>query len=197
MPQVKEIDDFYQPVNRIGFCPMAVRSGEVQVVNETLIDPDFIMVDEDVYAPRSELVVPILVEGKVGAVLNLASLAPSAFSGDDVRLVELLANHVGSAMSRLSYFDQLLVTVSDLEASKESWEELIASIPDPVLINDGLHWVYANQQAVDLWGYGSPGDIVGQSVASFYSEEEGSRLLQRAKDRLKGGDVLSRYEQLI
>jgi len=197
VPQVEAIDDFYQLINGVGVCPRAVRSGVTQVLNETRTDPDFsIAVAEGVYEPRSELVVPILVDGVVGAVLNVESLVPDAFGVDDVRLVELLANHVGSAINRLSIFDQLTASVSELEASKEGWEELIASIPDPVLINDGSHWVYANQQAADQWGYESPSDIVGLSVASFYSEEEGARLLQRAKDRLEGADVPSRYEQL-
>jgi len=100
--KVEEIDDFYQSLDEAGVCSRAVRTGATQVVNETRNDPDFIIaVAEGIYEPRSELVVPILMEGVVGAVLNVESLVPGAFSVDDVRLVELLANHVGSAMNRI------------------------------------------------------------------------------------------------
>jgi len=198
VPQVSEIDDFYQPISGSGVCPRAVRTGVTQVVNETRDDPDFsIAVAEGVYEPRSELVVPIQFDGKVGAVLNVESLSPGAFSDSDVRLVELLANHVRSNITRLHYFEQLSLQVVELEASKERWEELIASIPDPVLINNSMHYLYANQQAADLWEYDSPSDIIGQKVSLFFSEEDGEMLQQRARDRLSGADVPNRYEQAI
>lgn len=127
LPQIEAVDDFYQPINGIGVCPRAVRTGGTQFVNETRGDPDFIMVDEDVYAPRSELVVPIRVEGEVGAVLNIVSLAPDAFSIDDVKLVELLANHVGSAMNRIIETEKRLNSEQELmheRVQRESEQEL-------------------------------------------------------------------------
>ena len=127
LPQIEAVDDFYQPINGIGVCPRAVRTGFTQVVNETRDDPDFIMVDEDVYAPRSELVVPIRVEGEVGAVLNIVSLAPDAFSVDGVKLVELLANHVGSTMNRIIETEKRLNSEQELvheRVQRESEQEL-------------------------------------------------------------------------
>ncbi len=124
VPQVEKIDDFYQPLNGAGVCPRAVRTGVTQVVNETRDDSDFsIEVAEGVYEPRSELVVPILVEGEVGAVLNVESLVPGAFSVDDVRLVELLANHVGSAMNRIIETEKRLNSEQELMRERVQREQ--------------------------------------------------------------------------
>ena len=119
IPKVETVNDFYQPINGVGVCPRAVRSGVTQVVNETRDDPDFsIAVAEGIYEPRSELVAPILVEGKVGAILNVESLSPNAFSVDEVRLVELLANHVSSALNRIIETEKRLESEKELMAER-------------------------------------------------------------------------------
>jgi len=102
VPGFDHSTEFTQPINGPGICARAVRTGVNQVVNETRDDPDFIIATvEGIYEPRSELVVPIRIEGKIVAVLNVESILPGAFSSNDVRLVELLANHAGSALYRL------------------------------------------------------------------------------------------------
>lgn len=100
--QVENVDEFNQPLNGMGVCPRAVRSGVTQVVNDTREDPDFsIAVAQDIYEPRSEVVVPISIEGKIGAVLNVESLYTASFSDNDVKLIELLGNHIGSSLTRI------------------------------------------------------------------------------------------------
>ena len=49
---------------------------------------------------RSELAVPVLLEGYAAAVLNVESLEPDDFTEDDRRLLETLSYHVAYAMSR-------------------------------------------------------------------------------------------------
>ena len=55
----------------------------------------------------SELVVPVIVEGKTVAILNVESSQLNAFNDEDQRLLETLAVHVGSALERLRHEEEL------------------------------------------------------------------------------------------
>src|SRR6185503_12579884 len=49
-------------------------------------------------AVRSELVVPLIVDGDVWGVINCEELRPGAFDADDVRLLETVAAQTGAAL---------------------------------------------------------------------------------------------------
>ena len=71
-----------------GVCGAAAQSGETQCVDDVHAFPGHIACDGD---SRSELVVPILKDGKVVAVLDLDSPLPSRFDADDVMGGEAIA----------------------------------------------------------------------------------------------------------
>jgi putative nucleotidyltransferase with HDIG domain len=83
------------------------RSGTSALVADTRQDPDYIVRDPHT-DPRSELSVPIVVDGSVWGVLNLEAPEPEAFSEADAVLVETIAATLGSSLHRA-------VLVSDLE----------------------------------------------------------------------------------
>ena len=64
----------------------------------------------------SELAVPVIVSGKTVGVINIESRIEDAFSEDDQRLVETLAQHIASAFSRLEYLDKLRASELRLSA---------------------------------------------------------------------------------
>jgi GAF domain-containing protein len=66
-------------------------------VNDVRDDPDY-QVTPDTVDVRSELVVPLTVEGALWGALNLEELAEDAFDDDDAQLVSILANQVGAAI---------------------------------------------------------------------------------------------------
>ncbi|NRD91108.1 hypothetical protein C8024_19115 [Sphingopyxis sp. BSNA05] len=79
-----------------GVCGTAVATGEVQRVADVHAFPGHIACDAD---SRSELVVPVLKDGKVIAVLDLDSPRPDRFGVEDeagmVRLIGAIANALG------------------------------------------------------------------------------------------------------
>jgi len=87
-----------------GITVRAVNTGETQRVPDTRLDSGYISgrtgVDEETL---SELDVPILGRDGVMALINLESNYVGAFSDDDQRLVETFAQHVASALIRISY----------------------------------------------------------------------------------------------
>jgi HD-GYP domain-containing protein (c-di-GMP phosphodiesterase class II) len=82
------------------------RTGAAAVVSDTRADPDYVVRDAGT-DPRSELAVPVLVDGKVWGVLNIESAEPEAFGEADVVLVETIAASFGSALHRAALLDDL------------------------------------------------------------------------------------------
>ena len=71
-----------------GVCGAAAASRETQLVLDVFAFPGHIACDA---ASRSELVVPVICEGRVIAVIDLDSPLPARFDADDAAGVEALA----------------------------------------------------------------------------------------------------------
>ena len=82
----------------------------------------------------SELAVPIIVEHEVVAVLNIESARPDDITEDDETLLETLAAHVASTITRLRHEDKLRRYTEDLEelVKKRSAELVGSSLPLPL-----------------------------------------------------------------
>lgn len=79
-----------------GVCGTAAASGETQLVPDVHAFPGHIACDAD---SRSELVVPVMSQGKVIAVIDLDSPLPARFDEADAKGIEALAATVSSAIS--------------------------------------------------------------------------------------------------
>jgi HD-GYP domain-containing protein (c-di-GMP phosphodiesterase class II) len=90
-----------------GINGRVARSGVSALVADTREDPDYIVRDRQT-DPRSELSVPIMVDGAVWGVLNIEAPEPQAFGEADAVLVEAIAGSLGSSLHRA-------VLVADLE----------------------------------------------------------------------------------
>ncbi len=87
-----------QPVSE-GVNGKAARSRQAVLVNDTREDRDYIVRDPKT-DPRSELAVPVLVDGSVWGVLNIEATEPGALAESDAVLVEAIATSVGAAVHR-------------------------------------------------------------------------------------------------
>lgn len=97
-----------QPIST-GVNGRVARDGCASLVNDTRLDPDYVGRDDHV-DPRSELSVPILIDGRVWGVLNLEQLAPHAFGDNDLLLAEAVVAQCGVALHRC-------MLIEDLESS--------------------------------------------------------------------------------
>ena len=75
------------PLNK-GVCGAAASTGEVQCVDDVHAFPGHIACDAD---SRSELVAPVLRDGKVVAVIDLDSPSPARFDAEDIAGMKALA----------------------------------------------------------------------------------------------------------
>jgi len=100
------------PLDGLGVTVRAVKTGETQLVPYTERDKDYIW-PLDSQPCKSEIAVPVKIDEKVVAVINLESREPNAFSEEDKRVLELLALHVSSAISRIRQVEILKSIVSE------------------------------------------------------------------------------------
>jgi GAF domain-containing protein len=84
------------PLNQ-GICGAAASSGETVIVDDVNSDPRYLACSIET---KSEIVVPVYVDGKVAGELDIDSHQPAAFRGDDQKLVEACAALVGKYMER-------------------------------------------------------------------------------------------------
>jgi HD-GYP domain-containing protein (c-di-GMP phosphodiesterase class II) len=133
---------------RHGINGRVARTGETSLVSDTRADADYIVRDAHT-DPRSELSVPIVVDGSVWGVLNIEAAEPDAFGEADAVLVETIAASLGSAIHRAGLVADLERTftttmsalMSTVEAKDDytaSHEEDVAGLSERVALRMGL-----------------------------------------------------------
>lgn len=81
-----------------GIVGRAVRTGETQLVDDVLHDPDYYAASA---LTRSELVAPVLRNGRPALMLNLESNTVAAFTREDAQVLEAVAQWLAARLDRL------------------------------------------------------------------------------------------------
>jgi signal transduction histidine kinase len=116
-----------------GIAGRVIESGQVVIVPDVKKDLDYITAID---STRSALGTPIKINGETQAALILESNDLSAFSADDKRLVEMLADHVAIAVQSIQQFQlarerQLRERIATLATGLiHDINSAVASIPD-------------------------------------------------------------------
>jgi HD-GYP domain-containing protein (c-di-GMP phosphodiesterase class II) len=132
----------------VGVNGRVARTRTTALVPDTDADPDYLARDPDT-DPRSELAVPILVDGDIWGVLNLEAIEREAFDEDDVALVEAVAAGLGVAIHRAAlatnlehaFMDVLSALTSTVEAkdcSTADHGDEVARLAEQVALRIGL-----------------------------------------------------------
>ncbi|MGA8364743.1 MAG: HD domain-containing phosphohydrolase [Solirubrobacteraceae bacterium] len=133
---------------RHGINGRVARTGTSALVHDTRADVDYVVRDPHT-DPRSELSVPIFVDGSVWGVLNIEAAEPAAFGEADAVLVETIAASLGLAVHRAGLVADLERTftttmsalMSTVEAKDDytaSHEEDVAEMSERVALRMGL-----------------------------------------------------------
>ncbi|OGD53329.1 hypothetical protein A3K81_02575 [Candidatus Bathyarchaeota archaeon RBG_13_60_20] len=107
------------PLNTKSVIARALRTLSSQVVPDVRLDPDYVIMPVTGYEPPlnlSELAVPIILDGESVGAINIESTQLNAFSEDDVKLLEILAQHVASAVRRIGELEDKKRQLEKLEA---------------------------------------------------------------------------------
>lgn len=85
------------PLNQ-GICGAAASSGKTIVVDDVSKDPRYLACSLET---KSEIVVPIFVNGRIAGELDIDSHFPAAFAADDQELVQYCAEVLGKKLEKL------------------------------------------------------------------------------------------------
>ena len=94
------------PLDGGGISVRAVSTGVTQIVSDTSKEPDYIEDTEGVKL-SSEIDVPIKIDGNVVAVINIQVEGSDRFTEENIKTLEILAEHISSAMSRIDLINKL------------------------------------------------------------------------------------------
>ncbi|MCW4014726.1 MAG: GAF domain-containing sensor histidine kinase, partial [Candidatus Bathyarchaeota archaeon] len=103
------------PLDGNGVTVRAVQTGETQHIRDTRKESNYYTPDE-VGETGSELCIPVKIAGNVAAVINIESRTIDAFSLQDVSLLSILSEHVGSTMYNLRLLENERAFTKRLEA---------------------------------------------------------------------------------
>jgi len=133
------------PLDGLGIVAKTANIGKTSMVSDVRKEPAFVDARkltsrEEAQSALSELAVPVLIDKKVLAVLNVESSRLSAFTEEDKKLLETLAVHVASALTRLRQVETLEMLVDErtrrLRESEEKYRSLVRNIPDVTWTTD-------------------------------------------------------------
>jgi HD-GYP domain-containing protein (c-di-GMP phosphodiesterase class II) len=114
--------DWHQPVEA-GLIGRCLRTGRPVVVDDVRSQPDYAPTRETANV-RSELIVPLRVDGEPYGVINIEEVRPAAFDEDDVRLLQTVADQAGAALRSAALYERLerayLGTAEALAAALEA-----------------------------------------------------------------------------
>jgi PAS domain S-box-containing protein len=123
----------------------------------------------------SELAVPVVVDDRTAAVLNVESSKPNAITDSDQRLLEILTTHVASAIRGMKDEEALANERNVLRT-------LIDTLPDNIFIKDAeSRFMISNLAHARLLRAKTPDEIVGKTdfdifprelAVSYYADEQ-------------------------
>jgi GAF domain-containing protein len=134
-----------------GIVGRVTERGEHRVVSDVGEDAAYLG-NPDLPATRSEAALPLRVRGEAIGVLDVQSADPSAFSAEDVAVLQTLADQVAVAIQNARLFQQVEESVEAErraygELSRDAWQSLLSAYPDLGFFSDARETVPSG----DLW----------------------------------------------
>ncbi len=171
-----------------GVTGWVVRHGQPLRIDDVRRDPRYL---EAFPGTRSELAVPIWVEGQVIGALDVESPQAGAFTAEDQALLEAVAELAGAAIQRARLYEQL---------KRMALTDPLTGLYNRRYLNQRL-----SEELSRARRYGFPlavliCDLVGfKRVNDRLGHAEGDRILQRVAQVLRegcrrGGDVVARMK---
>jgi signal transduction histidine kinase/CheY-like chemotaxis protein len=118
---ISAADDASEQVIAGGLAGLALRTGQAQLVSDTLNDDRWLPMYDDVPRVRTALSIPLMRDRVVLGVLTLTHPEPHCFNDDHLPLVMAVASQVISALHNASLYTQL----KEAEAEREYFVHML------------------------------------------------------------------------
>jgi PAS domain S-box-containing protein len=170
---------------------VAMRSGQVQVVQDTRTDPSYgpWRARAHQYNLRSSITIPILHESDVSGVLLVYAVQPSAFSDLAINLFIDLARKIGISIDISQKNETILKQLEEKSGYYRQVENIMSSTSERFLIADinGII-INANNAYCKYLGY-EKSELIGISVSSLSESFEKDEILKDIRHIKKFGSL--------
>lgn len=164
------------PLDSKSIMVRTIKTRDIQLVPDVSEDPDYtvLYIPTEGFSAKSELCIPILVDDRAVGALNVESLEKDAFTQDDVRLLETLAQSVSSAFSRFQ-------AESILRESETRYRSLYENSLEGILVSSDENILSINPTGAEIFGAKGIDEMVGMPAVELYTNPE---------DRIKLFEIL-------
>lgn len=154
-PRVTERARLHRQPIGLGLCGQAFLERKTINVPDVAREPRHAIFEG--LATRSELVVPIIAGDEAIGVIDLQSDEPGAFTGDDVGVLETLADQLAAAL-------KLARLIDDLQRESAFTEQVINNLTAGLVVTDSRRVVQViNQRAAEILRL-DPAEIAGRDL---------------------------------
>lgn len=120
-------------VGEVGIVGRVSAIGEPWIARDTGADDTFL---NNPYLPntRSEIALPLKVENNIIGVLDVQSEQPQAFNEDDVAVMQVMADHLATAIERTRLLQEVERNLKELENAygkftRDNWKKITGGTP--------------------------------------------------------------------
>lgn len=150
---------------------VALRNGQIQVVEDALIDPLYAQWRDRAqkYNIRSSISVPIMCDGDVSGILIVYAMAPQAFSDMDIDLFIDLARKIKISIDIFNKNETIIAQLNEKAQVYRQFENIMASTSEGFITADlNGNIIDVNNAYCNDVGY-EKSELIGKSI-SFLSE---------------------------
>jgi diguanylate cyclase (GGDEF)-like protein len=163
------------PITR-GIVGRAARTGRPVLVPDVTRDRDYIMADP---AVRSEVAVPIAVEGRVLGVLNVEADATRSLADADVAVLQSLAGQLGVLLRNATLFEEARRARDEITVLYEAAKATSASLELEAVLNSLVQvtcQAFGYEQGALLLLDDRSGDLVVEAIYGYAPGTRGYRI---------------------
>lgn len=186
---VKAIDGL-RPNPNVGTCSAAAALRTTVITPDIAADPRWRTLK---HLPlglgfRAAWSVPILArDGRVLGTFGMYFRECRAPQKLERQAVEILARTAALAIENK-------LTEQRMSQSEEQLRAIFEASRDGILVENEEHIVYVNNSYAHLLGYDKPEDLIGKHISVVMSPEDGRRMLNFGRRRLRGEQAPAKYE---
>lgn len=123
---------------------------------------------------RSLIAAPLRIEERIVGMVSAQSYKPSAYTEEDLKILEMLASHTAVAIENARLW-------AALKESEEKFRELVEDVGDVIVSMDAEgKLTYVSPAVEELTGH-RPEELVGQFFADFVHPEDRNRTVEGFK----------------
>ena len=155
--------------------------------------------------PATWLGIPLIVDGRVIGVINVQSYHPYAYTDEQALLLATVADQIAVSFekarlhqARQHELEERTRVEEQLTVEKTLLRTIIDNIPDFIYAKDlEGRFVVANSTLASFFGYETPNDILGKSIADLFPESLASKYMDEEQEIVSSGRPLLNKEEHV